>query len=264
MHVVVIVIVIVCASMMQYVDGILVTDGCCSSLSQRSSLFCKPRNNTNRYSNVQSLTSIAFTEPLWEDTVHSKNYINFIASHVPLTNKSAFMTNMNISQAELEDVLEHRTMSTTRSPKLDDFLIFRSLEIYLYWHGFINYLNVPIFRLEDLAVDKNVTVLDEIFRSIGRAPPPHDKVMSILNAQEAQRNQLHRERRQRELRRQLQQTPEGLHKRGKRIRKGARIHRPTLTWEEICRASPKKAKSLLKMSHSFGYYLDMDVESVCA
>ena len=165
------------------------------------------------------------------------------------------MTQLNISTAELDQsqtsMMNMANMGNHHNTKLDDFLIYRSLEIYLYWNSFINYLKVPLFRVEDLSVDQNMTVLDEIFRSVGRDPPSHSKVLDILKAQESQRQQQHR--------RQLL-TQQHVRK---RIRRGSRIHRPTLTWKEICRATPQNAEAFLRMSQSFGYYGDMDVSSVC-
>ncbi|CAB9506465.1 expressed unknown protein [Seminavis robusta] len=209
---------------------------------------------------LKTLTSIAFTDPLWEDSDHSRIYMNYIASHIPISNKTVLMAQFNITKEELEGVMQHRTIAMNRNPKLSHFLIFRGLEIYLYWQGFINYLNVPIFRLEDLAVDKNVTILDEIFRSVGRDPPSHQRVIQVLEAQQIKR---HEHQRRRELRRQLQLGAYKGNARGDRIRKGSRIHRATLTWEELCEVSEKKALSMLKMSQSFGYYLDVDRATLC-
>ena len=209
------------------------------------------------------MTSITFTEPLWEDTDHSRTYINYIASHVPLTDKTALMNKLNISAEELDQsqtsMMNMANMGNHHNTKLDDFLIYRSLEIYLFWNSFINYLKVPLFRVEDLSTDKNVTVLDEIFRSVGRDPPRHEKVMDIFQAQENQRQQQHQQHQRQRQRRQLLTQQ---HTR-KRIRKGSRIHRPTLTWKEVCRATPENALAFLEMSQSFGYYLDMDVASLC-
>ena len=174
------------------------------------------------------------------------------------------MAKFNISTAELEDVLEHRTITEDRNVKLDNFLIWRGLEIYLYWNGFINHLNVPIFRIEDLAIDKNLTVLDEIFQSVGRDPPNPNVVMDILNAQEAAHNRRRRLRRQiRQHRQHRRRHLQTAYTRTKRIRKGSRIHRPQLTWNELCRVSESKAKSFLKMAHSFGYYLDTSLDAIC-
>lgn len=209
---------------------------------------------------LKTLTSIAFTDPLWEDSEHSRIYIEYISSHIPISNKTMLMTRFNISDQDLEGVMQHRTIAMNRNIKLSQFLIYRGLEIYLYWHGFINYLNVPVFRLEDLAADKNLTILDEMFRSVGYGPPNHAKVLQVLDAQEAKRNAQHR-RRLAELR-QLQSGYQG-NTRGHRIRKGSRIHRDTLTWKEICAVSLTKAHALLKMSHSFGYYTDVGEEGLC-
>lgn len=209
---------------------------------------------------LHALTSLAFTDPLWEDTDHSKIFMGYIASHVPMTNRSALLQKFDISPTELEDVLAHRSMETeNRNVKLDNFLIWRGLEIYLYWHGFINHLNVPIFRIEDLAIKKNLTVLDEIFKSVDLPPPNHDKVKAILNAQEA----AHHKRRLRQTLHQGSRRLQNAYARTKRIRKGSRIHRSQLTWDELCRVSEVKAKAFLKMSHSFGYYLDISLDSLC-
>jgi hypothetical protein len=205
---------------------------------------------------LKTLTSIAFTDPLWEDSDHSRIYVEHISRHIPITNKTTLMARFNISDHELEGVMEHRTIAMNRNPKLSRFLIHRGLEIYLYWNGFINYLNVPVFKLEDLAADKNVTILDEMFRSVGYDPPNHAKILQVLDAQEVKRHEHHR-RRLAELRHYQGNT------RGYRIRKGSRIHRDTLTWKEICAVSLTKAHALLKMSHSFGYYTDVPEEGLC-
>jgi len=238
---------------------------------------------------LNCLTSIAFTEALWEDTERSKTYIEYISRHVPLTSKSTLMERFNITQQEMEQLLQNQFLRMVQptaaqdhnNSKFDHFRIYRALEIYMHWHGFINQLNVPLFRLEDLYATvntnanttkmTNVTILDEIFRSIGLVPPPHEKVVDLLTAPQ---NQLHQRRHRKLLLQQQHQqqqlvlgrklekvTP--LPKRGKRIRKGARIHRSTLTWEEVCRTSVPMAKSLLKMSQSFGYYKELKVRTLC-
>lgn len=185
------------------------------------------------------------------------------------------MTKLNISSHEMDDTTRHNmaNMGNHHNPKLDDFLIFRSLEIFLHWNGFINLLQVPMFRVEDLSLQQNVTVLDEIFRSVGKDAPSHDKVRDILQAQDQQRHQQHQrqlqQQRQSELERQQQQQQQqhrGLltqQRPRKRIRKGARIHRHALSWTEICRASPDLATSFLEMSQSFGYYADKEVATLC-
>lgn len=229
---------------------------------------------------LHALTSLAFTDPLWEDSDQSKVYMGYISSHIPITDKPTLMAKFNISEDDLEGVLEHRTHTEKRNPKLDNFLIWRGMEIYLYWHGFINYLHVPIFRIEDLAIEKNVTVLNEIFQSIGMDPPDKHKVLSVLDAQHRKRLRRQRQRkllaaRNRVLkalknaqrgRRRLRQRKRKLqvaYQRTKRIRKGSRIHRPQLTWDELCAVSVKKAKAMLKMSHSFGYYMEDSVDGIC-
>jgi len=228
---------------------------------------------------LRSLTSIAFTEPLWEDSDHSRNYIDYVSSHIPLTNKTTLMRRFGISEDELEDVLHHRMMNKNRNPKLEQFLIYRGLEIYLYWHGFINELNVPVFRLEDVTVDKNVTILDNVFRSIGREGPSHEKVFAMLEAQEEHldphvllqpkqatpQSQSQNQTQLPQNRRRLSFGANDLQltTRGSRIRKGSRLHRETLSWQEICRVSRHKARSLLRMSQSFGYYMDIYRESLC-
>ena len=211
---------------------------------------------------LKTLTSIAFTDPLWEDSDHSKTYIQFISSHIPISNKTALMTRFNISYQDLEGVMQHRTVAMNHNPSLSRFLIFRGLEIYLYWNGFINYLNVPIFRLEDLADDKNVTILDEMFRSVGYNPPNHHKVLQVLDAQEGKRKEHHKQRRH--LAKRKLQIGSAENARGHPIRKGSRIHRGTLTWQEICEVSLIKARALLRMSHSFGYYTNLPEDGLCA
>ena len=244
----------------------------------------------------QTLTSIAFTEPLWEDSESSHTYIDFISSHVPLSNKTTLMDQFNITSQELPSDdssnsfhINMANMGNHHNPKLDDFLIYRALEIYLYWNSYINYLRVPIFRVEDLSLDHNVTVLDEIFRSIGRNPPSHEKVLDILKAQRQQHRHHRRALRRLQQQQQQQQEEEEMQLKQpqlteqlpsaskdrrqlvkqqlprKRIRKGSRIHRPSLSWEEICRAGKNTdmAQSFLIMSQSFGYYQDMDVTTLC-
>mmetsp|Transcript_8166 Transcript_8166/g.10666 ORF Transcript_8166/g.10666 Transcript_8166/m.10666 type:complete len:126 (+) Transcript_8166:473-850(+) len=78
--------------------------------------------------------------------------------------------------------LQDQTTITNSTRKKDErLMIHRGLEFYLQWHAFILLLKVPIYRLEDLVVAQNMTVLDEIFLSMGKEPPSHDKAKMLIN-----------------------------------------------------------------------------------
>jgi len=49
---------------------------------------------------LQSLTSLAYTEPLWEDTAQSRHYIQYISKHVPLSNATTLCQSLDISPEE--------------------------------------------------------------------------------------------------------------------------------------------------------------------
>ncbi|CAB9505786.1 expressed unknown protein [Seminavis robusta] len=200
---------------------------------------------------LKSLTSMAFTEPLLEDTAKSDQYVKYVSKHIHLSNQSTLRDFFRITPDEWETRANH-----TDSEKMHKFLVYRGMEIYLHWHGFINYLNVPIFRLEDLAVDKNVTVLDEVFHSVGIQPPRHSEVMSYLEAQEYKREQYQNRRRRLKKGRDRFRSKKDLHK-------DEREHRETLNWRELCHVDKRKARDLLKMSQSFGYYQELDEETLC-
>lgn len=158
---------------------------------------------------LKCLTSIAFTEPL-EDA----RYTKYLKRHIHLQDQTTI------------------TSSTIKRDKT--FLIHRGLEFYLQWHAFIVSLKVPIYRLEDLVVAQNMTVLDEIFWSMGKEPPSHDKAKKLIN----------RFRRRRRLARSKATA----------INKNHREHRETLRWPELCKVDVSLARQLLKLSRSFGYY----------
>jgi hypothetical protein len=198
---------------------------------------------------LKSLTSLAFTEPLLEDSEASMEYISYVSNHIQLSNSSSLKTLFGISSKEWES---RRNM--TESEKIHKFLTHRGMEIWLHWHGFINYLNVPIFRLEDLSLKKNVTVLDEIFHSVGIEPPRHDEVLRFLNGQEDKQNR----QRQRRLRLDRDRT-----KLKTRLHKNEREHREILTWGELCRVNKANALAMLQMSQSFGYYLELNQGTLC-
>jgi hypothetical protein len=94
---------------------------------------------------------------------------------------SFYILAMTIGSAGQQQWYTNNHEHENNNNKLDKFLIYRGMEIYLHWHGFINYLNIPIFRPEDLTVQKNVTVLEEIFKSVGMTPPRRQDVLAFLN-----------------------------------------------------------------------------------
>ena len=226
---------------------------------------------------LEALTSLSFTEPLLEDTDESKGYMRYISKHIPVTNQTYARQKLSISDEEWDQRSNHNpTISNEtvmeavpESEKIHKFLIYRGMEIYLHWHGFINYLNVPIFRLEDLSEKKNVTVLDEVFYSVGMKPPRHEDVLAYLNVQEQKKkDRQHR-------RRLVGVGADGEKETGKRKRyrdfkihsmqlhKNERDHRDTLGWIELCHVDPQKAREMLKMSQSFGYYKDLKENTLC-
>lgn len=200
---------------------------------------------------LKSLTSLAFTEPLLEDSEASMQYISYVSNHIQLSNSSSLRTLFDIGSEEWES---RRNM--TESEKIHNFLTYRGMEIWLNWHGFINFLNAPIFRLEDLSLKKNVTVLDEIFRSVGIAPPRHAEVLRFLNAQEEQQNHQRQRQRRLSLGRDRTKIKTVLHK-------NERQHREILTWGELCRVNRANTLSMLQMSQSFGYYLELNQDTLC-
>jgi len=217
---------------------------------------------------LKALTSLAFTEPLLEDSDTSKKYIDYVSRHIELSNQTALRKLYDISDSEWSD--RSKITNGVRNEKIQKFLIHRGMEIYLHWHGFINYLDVPIFRLEDLSEKNNATVLDEVCQSVGLKPPLHSEVVSFLKAQENENHQ-HRNR-------FLQATDGGdsgtqhsQKQRGqnvaflsKQMHKDERKHRSDLDWKEICLVSKSKAIEMLRMSHSFGYYSDLKEATLCA
>ena len=215
---------------------------------------------------LQALTSLSFTEPLLEDTDESVSYINYVSKHIQVSNQTELRQFLRITDEEWD---QRTATNGTMSKRIHKFLIYRGMEIYLHWHGFINYLDVPIFRLEDLSEKKNVTVLDEVFYSVGLKPPPHQKVMSFLDAQEKKQE---KEGHRRRLLAAGGGGNEGVRrkKRGKdrnvsskQLHKNEREHRATLDWKELCHVNKRKAREVLKMSQSFGYYLDLDEDTLC-
>ena len=216
---------------------------------------------------LRALTSLAFTEPLLEDSLASERYLGYITKHIHLTNATKLKNFFHITDEEWAG----RT-DGTYNEKIDKFLIYRSMEIYLHWHGFINYLNVPIFRLEDLSVQKNITVLDEVFHSVGMTPPRHVLVQAFLDAQPKEQNDWNWRRRLLEA--NQQGPPPQQNRRLKlgrdqnggvkmQLHKNERDHRAALKWSEICWVNKRKARELLKMSQSFGYYPNLDPETLC-
>lgn len=208
---------------------------------------------------LSALTSLAFTEPLLENDLESTRYVNYIAKHVHLSDNKILREFFKIDDNDWEN-----RVNGTYNENIHKFLVYRGMEIYLHWHGFINHLNVPVFRLEDLSVDKNVTVLDEVFYSVGMTPPRHVLVKAFLDAQEEKQND-------------WRQLTEGssVHRRQRgtdvvnggikvELHKNARDHRETLTWAEVCDVNKRKARALLTMSQSFGYYPNLDAETLCA
>jgi hypothetical protein len=198
---------------------------------------------------LEALTSLAFTEPLLEDSEASKQYIGYVSKHIQLSNSSSLRALFGITSEEWES---RRNMTT--SEKIHKFLTYRGMEIWLHWHGFINYLNVPIFRLEDLSLKKNVTVLDEIFHSVGIKPPRHSEVLRFLDAQENQ--QSHHRHRRLTLGRDRTKIKIALHK-------NEREHRDLLKWSELCRVNKANTLAMLKMSQSFGYYMELNQDTLC-
>ena len=195
---------------------------------------------------LKSLTSLAFTEPLLEDSETSMRYLRYISNHISLSNSSSLRDTLQIRAEEWES----RSSSAT-SEKIDAFLIYRGMEIWLHWQGFINYLNVPIFRLEDLSVKKNVTVLDEVFHSVGINPPPHDEVLKYLNGQDDQQRQRRME------------SSRGRHETKSALFRNERQHREKLSWVELCHVHQEKARAMLEMSQSFGYYMGLNKDNLC-
>ena len=105
--------------------------------------------------------------------------------------------------------------------------MYRGMEFYLQWNRFILSLNVRRFKLEDLVVDHKLSILDDIFRSIGKEPPSHEKALEVIE-----------------------------HDRRRRLHTNSREHRSTLQWEELCKISPQLTQEFLQLSHTLGYYED--------
>lgn len=158
---------------------------------------------------LKSLTSIAFTEPLTESSYHQ-----YLQRHISLPD-------MNTSFDE--------KMTSKKERNSKRILI--SLQFYLQWHAFIASLNVPMFRIEDLVEEKNMTIIDEIFRTLDQTPPNHDEIVHLIDDEKLKSNQ--------------------------------RPHRKTLTWSELCEVDVNLTKQLLEMSQFYGYYHDISNDRLC-
>ena len=229
---------------------------------------------------LEALTSLSFTEPLLEDTDESRSYMKYVSKHIQVSNQTDVRQILGISDDEWNQ--RTNTMNDSNgttintvapmSEKIHNFLVYRGMEIYLHWHGFINYLDVPIFRLEDLSEKKNVTVLDEVFYSVGMKPPRQEDVMAYLDAQQQKKKDQQNRRRRRllaagaggdeETRRRKRYKDWKTH--NMQLHKNERDHRDTLDWTEVCRVDQQKAKEMLKMSQSFGYYKDLKEKTLCS
>ena len=106
-------------------------------------------------------------------------------------------------------------------------LLRQGLQFYNQWHKYINKLKVRTFKLEDLVVDFNMTVLDNIFASMSLPPPNHEDALAFIKGDDK--------------RRQLAHT-------------NSRKHRPTLEWWELCQVNKTLTAEFLQLSHGFGYY----------
>ncbi|KAL7548850.1 hypothetical protein ACHAWF_012114 [Thalassiosira exigua] len=161
---------------------------------------------------LKTLTSMAFTEPLLK-----KQYVGYLKRHIDLT------IDENVTESNKNKIL-----------------IQRGLQFYVGWHSFIDSLNVPLLKLEDLVVDKNLTGLNALFASIDKPPPDPNHTKRLIDQQ--------RRRRQR---RNL-------------VNHNQRKHRETLRWDELCGVDALLTLKFLALSQSYGYYTNMTAPDVCA
>ena len=166
---------------------------------------------------LKSLTSIAFTEPLFR-----QDYESYLQRHINLTSPS------DMDFAEQPEA--------PRSNRQASNNIYRALEFYLQWHTFIDSLQVPIFRLEDLVED--ISVVDKIFASVGRAAPNHNVTQHFLSENKRQRRRL------------------------AKVNTNQRSHRAVLQWEELCRVHVEMANRVLELSQRYGYYKEIE-QPIC-
>lgn len=170
---------------------------------------------------LKSLTSIGFTEPLFQ-----ADYESYLQRHVTLTNASGMVFTKKPSPSNRQAAAN----------------IFRALEFYLQWHEFIDSLHVPMFRLENILEDANVTVIDSIFESIGQKPPDHNTTLYYL-----QENQRRRRRRR------LVQA---------KINMNQRKHREMLQWQELCEVHEGMTRRVVELTQTYGYYREVKLD-VC-
>lgn len=149
---------------------------------------------------LKGLTSLAFSEPIQEI-----GYVPFLNRHIRV---EGWCHDDGIPPKE-----QYRC------------LLQQGLEFYTQWHEFIETLNLPRFRLEDLTEDHDLDLLDEIFASMDLPPPNHKKAMRLL---------------------------EGVHK------TNSRKHRPTLEWWELCHANTTLTHKFFKLAKGWGYYPELE------
>jgi hypothetical protein len=199
---------------------------------------------------LQTLTSIAFTEPLnqMDYASGSPAYLRFLRRHIKITKFQRFIQKIHEQKAterkerRKQGILYRLWQSPrfhppqpvpTLSELQNDHLIYSAMEFYLHWQHMILDLQIRRYQLEEIVQRQNLTILDEIFQSIGRTPPNHEQVRTVLS----------RKRRRRRL---------------QAIDTNRREHRDTLKWSELCRVDVELAQQFLDMSHTFGYYLQKE------
>ena len=187
---------------------------------------------------LKSLTSLAFTEPLNGTTYQSRMDLRYLNRHITLT--------------PIQRVKDTIRMEARRKLPEEEvasrFLIYRGMEYYNAWHNFILKLNVPRFSLEDLTVYQNYTILNDVFKVLGRPPPSSAKVQALVADLRRRRT------RQRRLRSEAASTTVLQEKN----HTNSRTHRSTIEWEELCQVSQQLAEQFLQLSHQLGYYLDKE------
>ena len=125
-------------------------------------------------------------------------------------------------------------ISDTQSTVTEKQRVIRTTEFFLRWHGFLDQLNVPSYRLEDVVSNtpKAIDTIRKIFQFAGLPMPTRAKVSRML----------------------------GNHQ-GKKT--NARKHRAMLTWQELCGYNRDLAFQLWELALKYSYTKDYGITKPC-
>lgn len=192
---------------------------------------------------LESLTSIAFTEPIYHPA-----YWAFLQRHV-----------VNLTEPLSEMLAGPKQVDRMYPPERQVAALRTGMEFFVQWHKFIDSLSVPRIRLEDLNADLIWRIYQDLQVFQNHVQLPHQ----YQYQQQQKAPHLTRAAVDAYFQAKTSANDKSQERRTAGTTTNSRPHRPTVTWSELCAVDTSLTKQLWNLAQRYGYYLHETIPS-CA